>query len=126
MNPSHVGSGKEWVTPHKVSLAVLVTVFAEKEFNEKCPVAMSPVLVTGSGQNTGTDEESFAPWPAASTGGSDAKESPVEGGGELSASSVRPGATAATGWSVMVSRNFALSMLKWIQVSLSSQLCLNN
>ncbi|XP_071802629.1 anaphase-promoting complex subunit 5-like [Asterias amurensis] len=117
MNPSHVGSGKEWVTPHKVSLAVLVTVFAEKEFNEKCPVAMSPVLVTGSGQITGTDEESFAPWPAASTGGSDAKESPVEGGGELSASSVRPGATAATGWSVMVSRNFALSMLKWIQSS---------
>ncbi|XP_038046121.1 anaphase-promoting complex subunit 5-like [Patiria miniata] len=97
----------EWVTPHKVSLAVLVTVYAEKELPEKCQPA-SPILVTGI---TGDEEKgSVTPtvaWPAiGGEGPAGPGRNPGTGGLDVT-----------VGWSVAVKRNFARSMLKWIQSS---------
>ena len=113
MNIGRVGSGtpREWVTPHKVSLAVLVTVYAEKELTEKYnAMPMSPVLVTGHGPV----EESVLPtaWPPPIGG----VKTPGDGGTHLGSGTTKTHTTSSTDWSIVVSRNFARAILNWIQV----------
>ncbi|XP_022084224.1 anaphase-promoting complex subunit 5-like [Acanthaster planci] len=114
---------REWVTPHKVSLAVLVTVYAERELPETGhpPSPVMPVLVTrttgashGSGRAAGAGDReetvtpTIAPWPAIGD------KRPTGSAGRYLGES---GLDCEGGWSVVVKRNFAKSMLKWIQSS---------